>query len=227
LRKTKSITKFAIIGIIVGIIAIGVSFVAINPDISTTNDSQSNHLSIDTRNGSPLLGSPSAPITIIEFGDYQCPFCRSWNVNTKPTIEKNFIDTGKVNLIYVDFAIVGPDSIKAHAGSYCAAEQNLYWQYHDFMYANQGHENSGWANPSNIKQLVSDIPGLNNEQFSQCLDSGKYEKRVNDNRNVARNAGATSTPSFIIIGQEGKAVTLTGAQPYASFQKAIESFENN
>jgi len=218
----KPIAKFVVFGIIGVIIVAGLSYVALNPDsVKANNSSQS--LTLDTQNGSPLLGSPDAPVTIIEFGDYQCPFCKMWNTNTKPAVEKNLIETGKANLIYVDFAIIGPDSIKAHAGSYCAAEQGLYWQYHDYIYANQGHENDGWAKTQNLKLLASGITGIDSESFSKCLDSGKYEQRIRDNTNIARDSGARSTPSFIIIGPTGEAVTITGAQPYTVFRQAVDN----
>src|SRR3989338_10296981 len=107
--KTKSNkTKFIIIGVIVAIV-IGVS-AAISTNNITSDNPQSTRLAIDTTKGSPVLGLESAPVTIIEFGDYQCPFCQKWNQNTKPLVEKNYIDTGRVKLIYVDFPIVGPDS---------------------------------------------------------------------------------------------------------------------
>jgi len=215
-------TKFVILGVIAAIIIGGISFVAMNPD-SLTVDNSKTSLSLDTQNGSPVLGSPDAPVTIVEFGDYQCPFCQRWNTNTKPPIVDNFIETGKAKLVFVDLAIIGPDSQKAHAGSYCADEQGLYWEYHDFLYANQGHENSGWVNSNNLKSLVSGIDGLDTDSFAQCLDSGKYEQRVKDNTNIAKKAGARSTPSFIIIGPTGDSVPIKGAQPYDVFQQAIEN----
>lgn len=219
--KTKSNkTKFIIIGAIL-VITIGIfaTLSTINP---TSDNPKNTRLSIDTTKGSPVLGSESAQVTIIEFGDYQCPFCQKWNQNTKPLVEKNYIDTGKVKLIYVDFPIVGPDSIKAHAGSYCAAEQGLYWQYHDFLYTNQGHENGGWASTNNLKSLVSGINGLDTDSFSKCIDSGKYEDRVKENKNIASKSGAKSTPSFIVIGPDGQATPISGAQPYSVFQKTID-----
>lgn len=213
--------KFIIIGIIVAVIIIGIS-TSMGNDTSSNINSQNTSLLLDTSKGSPLLGSESAPVTIIEFGDYQCPFCRKWNQDTKPALEKNYIDTGKVKLIYVDFPIIGPDSIKVHAGSYCAAEQNLYWQYHEYLYKNQGHENGGWANSSNLKSLVSGISGLDAKAFGECLDSGKYENRVLENKNIASQSGARSTPSFIVIGPDGKATPISGAQPYNVFQMTID-----
>jgi len=225
-RKTKpsepSKTKFIIIGIIAAVIVGGIAAVTMNPDLITAENPNPTKLSLDTRSGSPVLGDISSPVTIVEFGDYQCPYCKKWNENTKPAIEKSLIETGKASLIYVDFPIIGPDSITIHAGSYCAAEQGLYWEYHDFVYANQGHENDGWANSENLKMLVLGIDGLDTDLFDECLDSKKYEQRINDNKKIASDAGARSTPSFIIISPDGTAETITGAQPYGAFKTIID-----
>ena len=213
--------KFIIIGIVAAVIVAAIAVISTDPESIKADKPKPSKLSLDTRSGSPVLGNPDAPVTIVEFGDYQCPFCKRWNENTKPAIKQNLIDTGKASLIYVDFAIIGPDSIKVHAGSYCASDQGLYWEYHDFAYANQGHENDGWANAENVKLLASGIQGLDTESFNECLDSEKYEQRVNDNRDIARDTGARSTPSFIIIAPDGTGETIVGAQPYGAFESVI------
>ena len=221
--KGNSKTKFTVIGIVTVIVAVIAIASLMNPELaSPSNTSETSKLSIDTRNGSPVLGDLSSPVTIIEFGDYQCPFCQRWNENTKPIIEKNYIDSGLASLIYVDLPIVGPDSFVVHAGSYCAEEQNLYWFYHDFVYSNQGHENDGWANSENVKLLASKIPGLDTDSFNECLDSKKYEQRVNENKKIAQDSGARSTPSFIIISPDGSGETITGAQPFGTFKAVID-----
>lgn len=219
-------TKFVLIGIICAIVGVGIVALLMNPDSIKADNPNSVKLSLDTRNGSPVLGDSMAPVTIVEFGDYQCPFCKRWNEFTKPAIEKNLIATGIASLIYVDYPIIGPDSLKIHAGSYCAADQGLYWKYHDYMYANQGHENDGWASSNNLKLLVTGIDGMDSTLFNECLDSGKYEQRVNDNKKIASSAGARSTPSFIIIAPDGTAETVIGAQPYGTFQTIIDSMYN-
>lgn len=216
--KKSGKTKFIIVGIVAAIIAAGL-YAAVSSDNSGQPGGQ---LSIDTSKGSPTLGLESAPVTIIEFGDYQCPNCQRWNLNTKPLIEENYIDKGIAKLIFVDFPIIGADSIKAHASSYCADEQGLYWQYHDFLYDNQGHENDGWAKPANLKSLALKMDGLDVQAFGQCVDSGKYENRVRENGNIVSRSGATATPSFIIIDQNGQATQIVGAQPYSTFQKVID-----
>ena len=219
--KSDSKIKFIIAGIVVAVIVAAVSVMSMDPESIKADTIKPTKLSLDTRNGSPVLGDPNAPVTIVEFGDYQCPFCKRWNDNTKPAIYENLIATGKASLIYVDFPIIGPDSVKIHAGSYCAADQDLYWQYHDFAYASQGHENDGWANEENVKILASKIIGMDSDKFNECMDSKKYEQRVNDNRKVASESGSRSTPSFIIIAPDGTGETIIGAQPYGAFEAVI------
>lgn len=215
--KKSNKSKFIGIGIIAAIAAvIGVVAATGAVDLSPTKTS------VDTTKASPVLGSDSAPVTIIEFGDYQCPYCQKWNQNTKPLLEQEYIDTGKVKLVYVDFPIVGVDSLNAHASSYCADEQGLYWQYHDFLYKNQGHENNGWARSENLKDLAAMMPELDAEKFNACLDSGKYDSRVQENKNMATKSGAKSTPTFIIIGPDNSGTQISGAQPYSVFQSVID-----
>ncbi|MEM3065675.1 MAG: thioredoxin domain-containing protein [Candidatus Nitrosotenuis sp.] len=211
----KSKSKFVGIGVVAAIAAIIGAIAASGVGLGPTKTA------IDTSGGSPILGSESAPVTIIEFGDYQCPFCQRWNLQTKPLIEQNYINSGKAKLVYVDLPIVGADSLKAHASSYCASEQGLYWQYHDHLYKNQGHENDGWAKPQNLKVLASKLDGLDTQKFNECLDSGKYENRVKENKNIAMKGGARSTPTFVIIGPDGSETRISGAQPYSIFQSAI------
>jgi len=111
---------------------------------------------VNTSLGSPMLGSASAPITIIEFGDYQCPKCKEWFLNTKPDIITNYIDMGKANLIFVDIAFLGEDSIPAARATYCAEEQERYWDYHAFLYTNQMGVDNGWANMEQSKRICKE-----------------------------------------------------------------------
>ena len=217
-KKTKfNKSKFIGIGIVGAIVAI-IAVLALTGGISFSPAKAA----LNTNSGSPALGSSSAPVTIIEFGDYQCPFCQKWNHDTKPLIEKNYIETGKVKLVFIDLPIIGSDSPKVHASSYCADDQGLYWKYHDFLYDNQGNENDGWARGEKLKQLAANLPGLDLQKFNQCVDSGKYDGRVSDNRNTALKSGASSTPTFIVIGPDKSGTMISGAQPYSVFQSVID-----
>jgi len=211
-----------------GIVAVVIIAIIVSASVSQTGNEALNldmgqtHGTVSTAMGSPILGSESAPITIIEFGDYQCEQCYKWYHNTKDSIVQNYIETGKANLIFVDLAILGRDSPKAAAATYCAEEQGKYWEYHDLLYTFQEGVNSGWANSERLKAFAFSLE-LDTELFDSCVDSGKFAKRVQINTNEAKKQGATGTPTFIIVNSEGKQQKIGGAQPYSIFQKVLDS----
>ena len=189
---------------------------AMNVDLSRT------HGTVSTAMGSPILGDTGAPITIVEFGDYQCHQCFSWFHNTKPSITQDYIETGKANLVFVDFAILGRDSSVAAQATYCAEEQGAYWKYHDLLYDSQQGIDDGWANAERLQAFAFSL-GLDMELFDSCLDSGKYQKRVQNNIAEARKQGAQGTPTFVIVGPNGAEQKISGAQPYSVFKSVIDS----
>jgi len=158
---------------------------------------------VNTSLGSSLLGSASAPVTIIEFGDYQCPNCKIWFLSTKPDIVTNYIDMGKANLIFVDIAFLGKDSMPAARATYCAEEQGRYWDYHAFLYSNQMGVDNGWADIDSLKGYANNL-GFDMDLFVSCMDSGKYTKRVQFNTEESQKNGVTGTPTFIIVGPQGQ-----------------------
>lgn len=205
------------------VIAVAVGYYTNQEAITKSNlDIQRKHGTIDTSMGSPILGSVNAPITIIEFGDYQCPQCDAWFNKVRPSIENDYINTGKANLVFVDLAFFGPDSVKAAEASYCAEEQGKYWEYHNILYSNQRGTNDGWASAPNLKNFASQI-GLDMNLFSSCLDSDKYEKRVQHNIQVAKSSGASGTPTFVLVSSKGGQQKIEGAQPYTVFKQTLET----
>lgn len=174
-------------------------------------------------NGSPPLGSESATITIVEFGDYQCEACYAWFHNTRSTLIDNYIETGKAKLIFVDLPFLGRDSPIAAQASYCAEDQGQYWEYHTILYTFQdGHPDSGWADRDRLNSFAFSLD-MNIDQFNECMDSSKYKKRVKANYDEAVKNGIQSTPTFIIISQDGAIKKFAGAQPYPVFAATIES----
>ncbi len=184
-------------------------------------DMNRQHGAVNTAMASPILGAPSAPITIIEFGDYQCPNCKSWFLETKPEIISNFIDTKKVNLIFVDIAFLGKDSAPAAVATYCAEEQGKYWEYHGLLYSYAEGVDTGWASSERLIAFAFDLD-LDMELFSSCIDSGKYKKRVQFNTNESRTNGVSGTPTFFIIGPDNQQTTINGPQPFSVFKNVIE-----
>ncbi len=215
--------RFIIISIIVFVV-IGVTYalsISSNDENTMNLDMERQVGDVNTSLASPIMGSPDAPITIIEFGDYQCPNCKKWFLNTKPDIVTNYIDTGKANLIFVDIAFLGKDSVPAARATYCAEEQGKYWEYHDLLYNFQEGIDSGWANSERLKAFAQSLE-LDEELFNSCVDSGKFAKRVQFNFNEAKKQGANGTPTFIIVNSEGQQ-KIGGAQPYSVFQKVLDS----
>jgi len=168
-----------------------------------------------------FLGDESASISIVEFGDYQCPFCKRMFDQTEPQLMQEYVMSGKAKFYFLDFVIVGPDSLTLAEGAWCADEQGKYYQYHDYVYSNQGDENSGWGTPEKVKSFARDL-GLDVEEFSLCLDSKKYEPRVQQLTALAQGLGSTGTPTSFIGNEEIGFTLINGAQPYAAFQQVIE-----
>ena len=178
---------------------------------------------VNLENGSPLLGSESAPVTIVEFGDYQCEACYLWFHTTRSTLIDNYIETGKAKLVFVDLPFLGRDSPKAAHASYCAEDQEKYWEYHTILYTSQdGHPDSGWADRDRLNSFAFSLD-MNMDEFNECMDSSKYKKRVKANYDDAVKNGATQTPTFILVSSDGTTKKLGGAQPYSVFAATIES----
>lgn len=165
----------------------------------------------------PFLGNADAKVTVVEYADYQCPFCERFFSQVMPSIKSDYIDTGKIKFVYQDFAFLGPDSVTAAEASHCADEQGKFWVYHDYLFSHQGQEGSGWATADHLKQFAADA-GLDTAKFNTCLDSGKYSQQVQDETDAGRTNGVSGTPSVFVNGK-----IIVGAQPYSVFQQAIDA----
>lgn len=196
-----------------------------SPEISSQNiqnASQTAGLDLITGNVSPVLGSENAPITMIEFGDYQCFYCNNFFHNTESDIVKNYIDTGKVKMYFKDFTIIGQDSVTAANAAHCAQEQGKFWEYHDTLYSNWSGENTGWVSPTNLAQFAKQV-GLNQDQFNQCMTQSKYIPTIRNSVSDANNLGLTGTPDFFIMGPDNSVTKVVGAQPYQVFDEIFKS----
>ena len=214
--------KGIVIGAVVVTIVMGVALGISSYDSAPVEVGRT-HGDVSTEMGSPILGDPSAPITIIEFGDYQCHSCYNWFHTHKPAIYENYIATGKANLVFVDLAFLGHDSPIASQASYCAEDQGMYWQYHDLLYNSQESQiDNGWANSERLKAFAFSLD-LDTDLFDSCLDSGKYSKRVQYNISEAKKHGAKATPTFIIVGPDNQQEQFQGGQPYSTFKKIMDS----
>ncbi len=173
-------------------------------------------------NGSPVLGDPNAPITLVEFGDYQCHFCNVFFHTTEDNILKNYVETGKVKMIFKDYNIIGPDSVNASHGAHCADDQGMFWEYHDILYTNWTGENNGWASSENLLRFAQEI-GLDIDQWSECMTNGNHSQKILASNEDARSLELTGTPAFFVIGPDGKVTSVFGAKPYESFVIIFDS----
>ena len=174
-------------------------------------------------NGSPFLGNPDAPIIILKWGDYQCTFCYKFHQNTLQIINEDFIKTGKVKVVFKDFPLNGPDSKLAAEASYCAQDQEKYWQYHDEVYRNWGGERTGWITREALTEFAQ-VVNLDTEKFNKCLDDNKYESKVNSLYAFGNNIGIDATPSFLVFNDE-KIIKIRGNQPLEVFLKTFDELQ--
>jgi len=160
--------------------------------------------------GFPSLGPADAPITIVEFSDFQCPFCRAWHQQTYQPLLDAY--PGKIRIVYRDFPLtsIHPNAFPAAEAAQCANEQNAFWPYHDKLFSS---ENLG---DDVYKQYAQDL-GLDVAKFDDCLTTHKYQKYIQDNSDFAVNLGVNSTPTFFING-----LAIVGAQPISVFQQVID-----
>ena len=201
-----------VIGIITGM------FLAFYPE--SENDSKLFTTSKLIENGSPIMGDSNAPITILEWGDYQCTFCYRFHQNTLDIINDDFIKTGKVKLVFRDFPLNGPDSILAAEAAYCAEDQEKYWQYHNELYKNWGGEKTGWITRESLDRFAVTVD-LDLVEFNTCLDEHKYQNRVNVHYEFGKEIGIDATPSFLVFNDQ-KIIKIRGNQPLEVFLKTFD-----
>jgi len=174
----------------------------------------------------PFKGNPNAPVTVVEFSDFQCPFCLRFYIQTLPAIEENYIDTGKIKFVYRDFPIdsIHPNARPVHIAAECADEQGKFWEYHDVLFENQGQWNRlSSADLSSQLNRYATSMGLDSANFDSCLSSQSMADEVNADFLQAAQYGATGTPTFFIGNEKDGFIKLVGAQPYAVFQAAIDA----
>lgn len=175
--------------------------------------------------GDPFKGENNATVTLVEFSDYQCPFCARHVRETLPPLEREYIATGKIKYVFRNFPItsIHPLAFKAHEAANCSGEQEKYWEMHDRLFANSTA--LGLKDLSqHARALALDLP-----KFQECLDSGKQAGKIRSDLAEGQKAGVQGTPTFFLGLTEPNDTQITavkiirGAQPYAAFKQAIES----
>ena len=180
------------------------------------------------------MGDPNAPIQIVEYSDFQCPFCDRFFTETEPLLVEYFVKTGKVHFIYRsagnwvsgNLGGVRTESQDSAAAAYCAGDQNKFWEMHDALFTNNRDvEDQGSFTDRRLKAIAESV-GLDMNAFNECYDSGKYEDQVQQDFTDAQDAGITGTPFFVMtykVNGETQTETINGAQPINEFQQKIEA----
>ncbi|KKR32466.1 MAG: DsbA oxidoreductase [Candidatus Gottesmanbacteria bacterium GW2011_GWC2_39_8] len=199
----------------------------------TTNKFPVSRTKVQLTDKDVLCGNPDAKVTVVEFSDYQCPFCgalsglnlemvanmKSRSAAWEPLEEnllKEYIKTGKVNFVFKDYPFLGEESNFSAEATRCAGDQDKYWLYHDYLFSHQSGENQGAFSKDNLKSFAKEI-GLNTTDFNKCLDSGKYQKLVAENKEEGNKNGVNGTPASFVNG-----TLIGGASSYSTFKAAIE-----
>jgi len=173
----------------------------------------------------PIIGNMDAEITIIEFSDFQCPFCARFHVQTLPTIMDEYINKGTVKLVFRDFPIqsIHPNALPASVAAECANEQKKFKEMHDVLFEKQNE----WSNQNiesvmnTFSQYASDL-GLEEKAFDSCLKNGKYIEEIQKDLDDGRTYGISGTPGFFIGNEQIGFIELKGAQPFENFKKVID-----
>ena len=190
--------------------------VPLDPSLYSALDSgNANAVEVDAGD-SPMIGDKNADITIVEFSDFECPYCGRFYSETLSSIEKNYIDAGKVRLYYMDFPLteIHPNAQKAAEAARCVREQkgdDGFWKMHNKLFENQQD-----LSIDNFKKWAREL-GVSGSKFDECLDKGKYSSAVQDDSAYGQSLGVQGTPAFFINGK-----LLSGAQPYSAFEQAID-----
>jgi len=168
-------------------------------------------------NGSPILGDSKVPVTLVEFGDYQCNFCNVFFHTTEDKIVQNYVKLAKSRLFSKILTLLVLIQLMHHT-VHTANEQGLFWEYHDILYSNWTGENNGWASSENLLKFAKEI-NLNLDQWSDCMVNGNNLQTILASNNDAKALELTGTPSFFVIGPDGETTRLFGVQP---FEKIFE-----
>jgi protein-disulfide isomerase len=213
----------------IGLITLGALFIAfliIYPNVKPV-DAVLPAPEVSRPNGNfNAAGDPNAPITITEFSDFQCPYCRLFYENTEAALMDRYVADGTVYFVYKSVGeFIGSESKAAAEAAYCAGDQGKFWEMHDIIFANQTGENVGAYSERRLEAMADEL-GLDRGEFDDCMSSGKYSDLADQDAKDATAAGIQATPSFVIsyeVNGETKTRTIQGAQSIDAFAQEIEA----
>ncbi|CAN5762469.1 DsbA family protein [soil metagenome] len=172
----------------------------------------------------PALGAADAPVKLAVFEDFKCPACKFFDDNVFPQLERDYIDSGRARLSFVNFPFIGPDSTTAAIASECAYHQNeaAFWEYKAILYRAQGPERDQWATPERLEELAQNVGDLDAAELRACTDERRYADAVTSDLDMAQAVGVNSTPSLFVNGTK-----LENANDYAAVKEAIDAALGN
>jgi len=215
-KKRRDFTPFIIIGVL-AVVVLGIVILSANKPVAEVIDPTFHTATITD---GLTMGDPNAPIKLVEFADFQCPGCGTYWANAELTVIQNYVETGKVFYTFSPFSFVGTfvqnnpydESIKAAEAAYCANDQGKFWEYRDYLFANQIGENQGAFSEKRLLAFAKSL-SLDMDTFTKCLQSGEHNQLVMDANDFATTSGINQTPSFTIDGVlvEGDLITALDA----------------
>lgn len=223
-RKEKQSRLVAIVLITLG--ALFLAFLIIYPSLKPVGDIVTPPVVERPSADFNAAGDPNAPITITEYSDFQCPYCRIFFENTEALLMERYVASGTAYFVYKSVGgFIGPESRDAAESAYCAGDQGKFWQMHDILFSNQTGENVGAYSERRLNAFADEI-GLERDQYDECMSSGKYADLTDQDAQDATAAGIQATPSFVIsyeVNGETRTRLIQGAQPIDKFVEEIEA----
>lgn len=213
--RRKALTSIILIAM--AAIAVVGGIIAIQATSSSSTDIPARVATGDGR----VLGDANAPVTVIEYADFQCPVCKRAETSILSKLESDYVTSGKVKVEFRMFPFIGQESFNAAQAADAAGEQGKFWEYHDALFNAQGGENSGTYTYENLVAIAAQV-GLDVPRFEETLSANTYLASVQEEVDRARAAGVSSTPTFFIDDGRGGTTKIVGAQPYGQFQSAID-----
>lgn len=200
------------VGVVTLILVVGAAFIMGGSSSQTQN--QLADPKILVREDSNKIATSSAKVTLVEFGDYQCPACKA----AEPIIKQLLNDEkGKINFVFRSFSFLGPESTWAAEAAECAVPEGKFWDYHNYLYEHQGAENSGVFSKEKLENFAA-ILNLNTEQFKFCLETDKYSQKVAGDLADGKELGVNSTPTFFLNGEK-----MVGVSSYSDLKSKVEA----
>ncbi len=232
-RRAEQRNRLITIGVVV-LVALVVAFFLIYPQIRPVAAIQPVTPVARPNADRNTAGDANAPVKLVEFSDYQCPYCKRFWEQTEPQVMDAYVKTGKVqftfrsagNWVSGNIGSGGTESQDSAMASYCAADQNKFWEMHDALFANNRDvEEQGSFTIRRLQEIAQSV-GLDMSAYNSCISSGKYQKQVDQDFQDARTAGINGTPFFVItytVNGETKTDTIDGAQPFSAFQQKLDA----